>query len=706
MDAQKEAYKIEAYELLSELETSLLELEAAPDNMDLVARVFRAMHTIKGSGAMFGFEAIAEFTHDVETVFDLVREGKIPVSTHLVNLALGARDHIKSMLDHDDDPKAVNQDEQRALLTDFRAVLATCPGKEDGEKGTASDTVEGSPPAENHTADKESMYRIRFTPHANLFQNGTNPLTLLSEIAAMGECRVAADLGQLPEPAFFDPELCYMSWDIVLTTLQSTQAIQDIFIFVEDDCDLNIELLDTVEVLIDQPNYKPLGEILIERGEIDTEILQTALGKQKRLGEILIQDNLISSQKVNTALSEQEFVRNIGASRDSKAAPKSLRVSAEKLDILVDLVGELVTVQARLSQKAASDHNPELLSISETVERLTAELRDNTLSIRMVPIDVTFNKLRRLVRDLSNDLGKRILLKTEGNDTELDKTVIEQLNDPLVHILRNSIDHGIEPPDQRQSAGKHEQGQIVLRAEHSGANVLIHISDDGAGIDTDKIRRKAIEKGLISPEAEKSEKELHQLIFHPGFSTAGAVTSISGRGVGMDVVKRSIEALRGAVDISSRKGRGTTITLRLPLTLAIIDGLLVEIDTDKYVLPLSSIEECVELTREDIAKTHGRNILNIRDKIIPFIPLRHHFAIPGTPPAIEQVVINAVDGQRVGIVVDRVIGEHQIVIKTMNALYKNVQEISGATILGDGTVALILDVPKLLNELKTTQLAA
>jgi two-component system chemotaxis sensor kinase CheA len=399
-------------------------------------------------------------------------------------------------------------------------------------------------------------------------------------------------------------------------------------------------------------------------------------------------------------------VQSARQQHEQQTAATSVRVAAEKLDILVNLVGELVTVQARLSQKAAMERDPELLAITEVVERLTAELRDNTLSIRMLPIDVTFSKLRRLVRDLSNELGKTILLKTEGGDTELDKTVIEQLNDPLIHILRNSIDHGIETPDQRRTTGKDEQGIIHLKAEHSGANVLIHISDNGAGIDPEHVRRKAVQRGLLAPDAERTDKELLQLIFAPGFSTADAVTSVSGRGVGMDVVKRSIENLRGAIDIESKKGKGTTITLKLPLTLAIIDGLLVQIDKDKFVLPLAAIEECVELTRKDLAMTHGRNILNIRGQIVPFVPLRERFGIQSKAPEIEQVVINTVDGQRVGIVVDRVIGEHQIVIKTMNALYKNVEEVSGATILGDGTVALILDVQKLLKDLEVESLAA
>jgi two-component system chemotaxis sensor kinase CheA len=707
MDTQREAYRVEAYDLLAELEISLLELESAPDDMELVDRVFRAMHTIKGSGAMFGFDAIAEFTHDVESAFDRVREGQIPVTTGLVNLALAARDQIRSMLDHADDPVHIDQEQGRRILDGFRAILSgprTAPAQDDAA-GPARPAWEIIPTG-TAGATGEKIYRIRFQPHETLFQNGTNPLALLSELASLGHCRTIAHLDRLPAPEAFNPESCYLSWDILLTSDCSLNAIQDIFIFVEDACSLSIDLIDRLDTPAETTVSQRLGEILVARGDLPPEAVDAALERQQRLGQILVDDGHVSAEKVCSALAEQEYVQSARAKREQQSSAGSVRVAAEKLDQLVNLVGELVTVQARLNQKAVLSRDAELLNISEVVERLTDELRDNTLSIRMLPIDVTFSKLRRLVRDLSNELGKNILLKTEGGDTELDKTVLEQLNDPLVHILRNSIDHGIEAPERRAKAGKPEQGTIRLKAEHSGANVLIHISDDGAGIDAAAIRRKAIEKGLLSADAERSDKELLQLIFLPGFSTAEAVTNVSGRGVGMDVVKRSIESLRGAIELNSQPGKGTTITLKLPLTLAIIDGLLVEIDNDKFVLPLSSIEECVELSREDLKKTHGRNILNIRNQIVPFVPLRERFAIAGDAPVFEQVVINEVNGRRVGIVVDRVIGEHQIVIKTMNALYKNVPEVSGATILGDGTVALILDVQKLLSGIQEEDLEA
>jgi len=435
---------------------------------------------------------------------------------------------------------------------------------------------------------------------------------------------------------------------------------------------------------------------LIERGLVSQEDLQEALGAQKRIGEMLVDKGLVEPSRVESALAEQEHIKAVRSRYRKEEQTSSVKVPAERLDALVNLVGEMVTVQARLSQTVSSMDHSELLSISEEVERLTAELRDNTMSIRMLPIGTTFSKFKRLVRDLSGELGKDILLATDGGETELDKTVIERLNDPLVHLIRNCIDHGIEPPGVREAAGKPRQGTIQLSAMHSGANVLIRITDDGAGLDTDAIRSRALEKGLMAAETELSETELFSLIFAPGFSTARQVTSVSGRGVGMDVVKRSIEALRGSIDVSSQRGMGTTITLKLPLTLAIIDGLLVKVGEGHYVLPLSIVEECVELTREDVARAHGRHITYVRGEIVPYIRLRDRFAVNGNAPEIEQIVITECPGGNVGFVVDSVIGEHQTVIKNMGRIYRNVDVIAGATILGDGKVALIMDIPQLV----------
>ena len=358
----------------------------------------------------------------------------------------------------------------------------------------------------------------------------------------------------------------------------------------------------------------------------------------------------------------------------------------------MDLVGELVTAQARLTQFASEQNDPRLQAISEEIERLSDELRDNTLGIRMLPIGTTFSRFKRLVRDLSQELGKRIVLETHGEDTELDKTVIERLSDPLVHLLRNSIDHGIESPETRIARGKNPEGRIVLSAEHSGGEVLIRIIDDGAGIDPDRVRAKAVEKGLIAPDALISDKDALMLIFAPGFSTAEKITNVSGRGVGMDVVKRNIDALRGRVSLDSVPGEGTTVSVRIPLTLAIIDGLQVQVGESYFIMPLAAVEECVELIRQDGERAA---FINLRGQMVPWVSLRTNFDIPGERPPIEQVVVCNSQSSRVGIVVDRVIGEHQTVIKSLGKVYRDVRGISGATIKGDGSMALILDIAAL-----------
>ena len=463
----------------------------------------------------------------------------------------------------------------------------------------------------------------------------------------------------------------------------------------EDCSELKIEQIDHEGIVDSEGDFKKLGEILIERGDLTSSDIMNALKSRKKIGELLVDAGLISKDKVQMALNEQQHIREVHQKRQAAEASASLRVPAERLDTLVNMVGELVTVQSRLSQISARFKNLELTQVSEEVERLTAELRDNTMGIRMLPIGTTFSKFQRLVRDLSDELGKEITLKTEGGETELDKTVLEKLNDPLVHLIRNCIDHGIENPAARQATGKPITGTVQLSAEHAGANVLLRIADDGAGLDAEAIRLKAIEKGLIAHDALLPENDLFALIFTAGFSTAKTVTSVSGRGVGMDVVKRSIDALQGSIEISSRKGQGTTITLKLPLTMAIIDGLLVRIADDYYVMPLSAIEECVELSREDVAKAHGKHLASIRNEIVPYVRLREKFLIDGQAPAIEQIVTTKINGYRIGFVVDQVIGGHQTVIKSLGRLYRQVETISGATIMGDGRVALILDLPKL-----------
>ncbi|SHJ36929.1 CheA signal transduction histidine kinase [Malonomonas rubra DSM 5091] len=705
LDQQKEIFREEAAELLSDLEDSLLELEESPEDMDLVAKVFRSMHTIKGSGAMFGFDDIAAFTHEVETVYDLVRNGEVPVTKELVSKSLAARDHISSLLSGEDIDEARGEE----LVTAFQqmvpgqqpaAPVETAP--EDLGYGLFDDApVEPpAPVAEAPSANADATYRISLKLDRHIINTGTRPDGLLRELAELGPHQMVAHTGDIPSLDQLAPEECYLHWDIILTTDQGLNAIKDVFIFVEDDIELKIDVIDDGEDPDADVDYMRIGEILLARGDITQQELDEILGQNKPIGQKLIDSNVVPQEKIESALKEQEMVRAARTQRKAQETATSVRVPAERLDYLVDMVGELVTVQARLSQAAGMREDSELVAIAEEVERLTAELRDNSLSMRMLPIGTTFSKFKRLVRDLSNELGKDIELKTSGAETELDKTVIEKLNDPMVHLIRNSLDHGIEAPDVRAAAGKQATGTVLLTAAHSGDSVEITIQDDGKGLDRDAIFEKGVEKGLISADAKLSDTEIYNLIFAPGFSTAKVVSNVSGRGVGMDVVKRSIDSLRGSISIDSQQGVGSTISIRIPLTLAIVESLLVSVDNESYALPLSIVEECVELTRQDIANAHGRHLVNVRDQIVPYIPLRQEFEAISEPPDVEQVVITNLNGNRVGFVVDQVVGQHQSVIKTLGRMCKDVKGLSGATILGDGTVALILDVNHLAKKVE------
>jgi two-component system chemotaxis sensor kinase CheA len=701
-DKHRETFREEARELLAELESALLELEKTPEDEDLVGRVFRSMHTIKGSGAMFGFEDIASFTHDVETVYDLVRNREIGVDADLISLTLSACDQIRRMVETPGEGTAEDEAAAQKISAAFRKLL---PAVDKTKSAAAPSPAAGDKNKPLQNAESIT-YRVRFRPAHDIFASGTNPALLLKELCGLGRCTIVANTGEIPPLTELDPEACYTFWDVVLTTSRGVNAIKDVFIFVEDDCELKIDVIDREGPDETDHDYKKLGEILVERGDLSTNDLEKVLTAHKRIGEQLMDAGVIAPEKVYSALAEQQHVREVRQERKTTETTASIRVPAGKLDTLVNLVGELVTVQSRLSQTASSLFTSELTAIAEEVERLTDELRENTLSIRMLPIGTTFSKFNRLVRDLSSELGKDITLITAGAETELDKTVIERLNDPLIHIIRNSIDHGIERPEQRAAAGKPQQGTVRLSAEHSGANVLIRISDDGAGLDADGIRAKAVEKGLLAPDAALEEKELLALIFAPGFSTARKITSVSGRGVGMDVVKRNIDALQGTIAVATERGAGTTITLKLPLTLAIIDGLLVKIGAASFILPLSFVDECVELTERQIADAHGRHLANIRGDIVPYVRLRERFAIGGVRPAIEQIVTTRVEGQRVGLVVDQVVGDHQTVIKPLGRIYRGVEEASGATILGDGRVALIIDIPKLVQQVEKDEFSS
>jgi two-component system chemotaxis sensor kinase CheA len=652
-DQFKQSFREEAREILVDLEAALLELNENAGDGELVGRVFRGLHTIKGSGSMFGFEELAAFTHNLETAFDEVRNGRLEINPELIDLTLGALDQIRAMLEEGAggaapaDPAACAE-----ILAKVRRLTGIAAGGA-GADGGGKTALAAKPCAASGGAVRE--WSIRFAPGPDLMLNGTSPLLLLRELRQLGGLSVKASMAAVPPLAELEPERCYVAWEMVLATAVSRDAIRDVFIFVEDHCELSIEAV-----------AGPAGEGLAD-----------AAAK---------------------ALDEPRSQSGGRRTYDKPDTATSLRVPAAKLDQFVDLVGELVTVQARLSELAARRDDPEIAEVSEEIERLTSSLRENSMNIRMLPIRATFEKFRRLVHDLARDLGKDVELTIEGADTELDKTVIDQLSDPLMHLIRNSMDHGIEPRDVRAARGKRPTATIHLSARHSGASVLIGVSDDGGGIDAEAVRSRAVEKGLVDEDAPLTEAETFALIFQPGFSTAKQVTDVSGRGVGMDVVRQRVDSLRGTIDVASNRGTGTSVTLRLPLTLAIIDGLLVGVGDAYFVLPLANTLECIELTRADIERANGKHVANVRGVVVPYIRLREHFDIRTPRPEIEQIMLVETEGGRYGFVVDRVLGDCQTVIKNLGRFYRHVQVVSGATILGNGTVALILDPERLAQD--------
>jgi two-component system chemotaxis sensor kinase CheA len=657
----KDVFQQEAQDLLAVLETTLLDLERRPDDSALIDTAFRALHTIKGSGAMFGFDAVAAFTHHVETAFERVRLGTLAPTRPLIAVALKARDHMRTLIETPDD---ADLDVGAALLAELSAIVS-------GAGGAPVAVNTGGAPEASGLA----TWRIAMRLPRDTMANGTNPLGILDDVRALGDAKVTAITDDIPPLAEMDPSACYVHWVVELTTTAPLSAIEDAFMFVRDEMDLDIRRLDA-------PAPAP------------AETAPAAVAAAPVVAPA------VPASAPATA--------NDDSAKRANARASSLRVPAERLDELMERVGELVITQSRLRQIANTSADPHVKSVSEEIERLVLELRDSTMGIRMVPIGSLFNRFRRVVHDLSRDLGKEVEIVMHGEETELDKTVIEQLNDPLVHMIRNAIDHGLELPAERSGVGKPPIGRMTLSAVHAGTEVLITLADDGRGLDKDRIRARAVERGLIAADAALTDSELFQLIFLPGFSTAKAVTSLSGRGVGMDVVRRTIEGLRGSIDVASTPGAGTKVTLRLPLTLAIIDGLLVRVGNGRYVLPLAAVEECVELSADLDARARALSFLNIRDELVPFLRLRELFSV-GTPAdPYQKVVVVSSGDNRVGLVVDQVIGDHQTVIKSMSKLHADLQMFSGATILGDGAVALILDIAHLVafGQVKEDQLRA
>jgi two-component system chemotaxis sensor kinase CheA len=562
-------FLLEADDLLTRVEEIALELQEGVAAGDRIHQLFRAFHTIKGSGAMFGFDAVAAFTHHVETTLDHVREGSIPVTRELIELILQARDQIKAML--------ASGQQSSGNTGKITAALQSLP-----RPGSA-----GAPAPET----KSRVWRILFRPSLDLFLSGSNPALLLDELRSFGPCTVLMHDEDVPPLARIQPDRCYLWWTITLQTERSVDEIRDVFLFVSDESKIEIEPEESTQTA-------PAGPAAAEPGK--------------------------------ASLSES-----------------TVRVPSDRLDRLVNLVGELVVNQSRLRQAIPRDAAAELAAPVEEIERLVDELRDHVLAIRMMPLETTFRRFKRLVHDLAAELGKEIDLITEGGKTEPDKTVLDQLADPLVHLVRNSIDHGIERAEERLARNKPRRGTVRMSACHTGASVVVTIADDGRGLDCDAIRAKAIEKHLIATDARLSEKETFHLIFQPGFSTAREVTTVSGRGVGMDVVKRQIDALRGEVAVASRPGAGASVSLTLPLTLAIIDGLLVAAAGNRFIIPMAAVTENVESGAAERQRHNSHNLIAVRGQMISYVRLREVFRLPGEPPAMEKIVVVRIGDARV-----------------------------------------------------------
>ncbi len=647
IDYLKNKYIDEARDLVEELESSLLLLEENPDNPDIINRIFRALHTLKGSGSMFGFDLISEFTHGLETVYEEIRGQRFRLSPQILNLTLRSVDVIRKLLIQGSDPEQSLIDQTREL----KAKILDQTGMQ--ELPQSQQVFNPDPDPDDDDNQTEKQFRISFEPGPDILKTGNNPLYMLDELCTLGEASIQWIPLAIPLLEEMDVHHCYSAWNIDLKTLHSEHLIKDVFLFIEEDSKISITRRESVT---------------------PTEAVMEIIPVKEQLQE----DSPVAKQAVQDTSS-------------------TIRVSSLKLDQLMNLVSELVTLQARLDLMAEETPNNEFTNLAESLHKLSRQLRDTTFDICMVPLQSIVTRFQRLVRDLSADTGKNVRFIAEGADTELDKTIIETITDPLLHIIRNSMDHGIELPAERMKAGKPEIAVIRMRAFYQGPNVCIEISDDGAGINSSKVLTKAREKGLVTKDKELSEKETYDLLFQPGFSTASAVSAISGRGVGLDVVRQKISSIRGEVKVDSAPGQGTTFMLKLPLTLSIIDGLLVDVAGERFILPLEFVSKIVVMQREEIQQVY-KGLVTVDEQKIPFFNLRREFNCQGEIPGHSEVILVNYAGKQVGLAVDMVIGEYQVVIKPLGRVFHDLNMFSGAAILGDGGLALVLDLHRMISE--------
>ena len=726
-----EAFFAEADELLTRMEESLLQLESEPENDELINDIFRAAHTIKGTAGVFGFDDVVHFTHEVESVLDRVRDGQMQVSNEVIGLLLRNKDHIGALVRAVAEKRELDAAQRAEGEAQMAALLALLGKRSDKPAATAvlatpaevSRSVSGDA---EHCANENWHLSIRFG--ADVLRGGMDPLSFMRYLCTLGEIvHLDTLFDALPQWLQLDPESCYLGFEIDFRSEASKAEIEGVFEFVRDECVLHIipphsQISEYINVLRALPEDElKLGEMLVLSGALTRAELDRGLSLQSEaaasvgattdaetpaatppLGEILIETGAVGAGVVDAALVKQKQVK------DSKAQEaRSLRIDADKLDQLIELVGELVVASAGVQNVAQMLAQAQLTEASEVLTRLVEEVRDQALSLRMVQIGATFQRFQRVVRDVSRELGKDIELQISGGETDLDKTVVERIGDPLMHLVRNSMDHGIEATEVRLAAGKPARAKVMLNAYHEAGSIVIDVADDGGGLNRQKILRKAIERGLVAEDAQLSEREIDRLIFAPGFSTADQVSNLSGRGVGMDVVRRDIEALRGTVDIDTEPGKGTRIRIRLPLTLAIIDGFRVGIDKASFVLPVDMIVECVELAGSIRDAARARGYLDMRGEVLPLLWLREVFDIESPAPERRENVVVVHFGQtKAGIVVDQLMGEHQTVIRPLGKLFSALRGVSGSTILGSGEIALILDVAGLMKMAGSTGMTA
>ncbi|KPB86555.1 Chemotaxis sensor histidine kinase CheA [Pseudomonas syringae pv. maculicola] len=677
LDQAQQTFIVEARELLQAMEESLLQLESEPGDQDAIGAVFRAAHTIKGSAGLFGLTPIVSFTHIVEDVLDRLREGSVSVDAGLIAVLLKSGDHMLELIDvvasrgQTLQPPAL---EREAALRQALQVYQAPGNAQPADEARAPSVIDEQP--------AEVLWHISLRFGVDVFRNGMDPLSFLRYLNTLGQMvQVTTVTDSIPALEAWDPESCHLGFEIDFRSSAGHAAINEVFDFVREDCAVEITLMSETA-----NHVEPTGTDLVS---------QTGQSPAVASGELLGDQRAVPRAPAAATAVE----RPSSASEQKNKDGRYVRVNADKLDELINLVGELVIASARASLLARSCDNDPLQEASSTVSGLVEQILDGALHLRMIPIGDTFNRFRRVVRDVSQELGKDIDLIINGAETELDKTVVEKIGDPLMHLLRNSMDHGIESAEARRAAGKPAKGHLSLNAYHDSGSIVIEIADDGAGLNRERILDKAQQRGLVAAGASLTDQEIYNLIFEPGFSTAEAVTNLSGRGVGMDVVKRNITLLRGTVDLDSQPGQGTIVRIRLPLTLAIINGFLVGIDQSTYVIPLDMVQECIELDEQNRHLTRDSGYLDLRGEVLPLVYLRDHFNHEGPAARRQNVVVVRYAEHKAGLVVDDLLGEFQTVIKPLGKLFGALRGISGSTILGSGAVALILDIPALLNQI-------